>query len=183
MKQYDTIFLDRDGTLNPDPGYINSLDQFTFYDFTMDALKSLSAAGNRFCIITNQSGVGRGKIKVEDLSEIHDYILNQFYENGLELLGIYYCPDHPDEATEFRKPGTGMFHQAAKDHHIDLGRSIMIGDAFSDIQAGVNLGMDTMLVLTGRGQETQSKLGNLSPTIIAQDLMDGTHQILDMKTA
>jgi len=76
MKQYDTIFLDRDGTLNPDPGYINDLSQFNFFDFTMEGLKILSENGNRFCIITNQSGIGRGMIEVDKLSEIHDYILN-----------------------------------------------------------------------------------------------------------
>ena len=70
MKKYDTIFLDRDGTLNPDPGYINALDQFAFYDFTLQALKNLSEDGNRFCIVTNQSGIGRGKIKIDHLSEI-----------------------------------------------------------------------------------------------------------------
>ena len=105
MKQYDTIFLDRDGTLNPDPGYINSVDQFTFYDYTMDALKQLSNSGNRFCIITNQSGIARGIVTLDALAEIHDYVLNAFHENELELLGIYFCPDHPDEATENRKPG------------------------------------------------------------------------------
>ena len=132
MKKYDTIFLDRDGTLNPDPGYINVLDQFTFYDFALQALKNLSEDGNRFCIVTNQSGIGRGKIKIDNLSEIHNYILNQFYENGIELLGIYYCPDHPDQATQFRKPGPRMFNQASEDHQIDLQRSIIIGDALSD---------------------------------------------------
>jgi len=181
MKQYDTIFLDRDGTLNPDPGYIKSLDQFEFYDFTFEALKKLSNVGNRFCIITNQSGIGRGIIDIGRLGEIHDYILNQFYENDLDLLGIYFCPDHPDDASDFRKPGKGMFVEASKEHQIELSQSIMIGDAVSDMQAGVNLGMDTMLVLTGRGEETLSILGHLSPTIIADNLLEGVKQIMDQK--
>jgi D,D-heptose 1,7-bisphosphate phosphatase len=181
MKKYDTIFLDRDGTLNPDPGYINALDQFAFYDFTLQALKNLSEDGNRFCIVTNQSGIGRGKIKIDHLSEIHNYILNQFYENGIELLGIYYCPDHPDQATQFRKPGTKMFNQASEDHQIDLQRSIMIGDALSDLEAGVNLTMDTMLVLTGRGKDTQQNLGPISPTYIVQDLMDGANKLIGIR--
>ncbi len=179
MKQYDTIFLDRDGTLNPDPGYINRLDQFSFYDYTMDALKQLSDAGNRFCIITNQSGIGRSIIDTEDLSEIHDFILNEFYKHDLNLLGIYYCPDHPDHATENRKPGIGMITQAAKDHGIDLPNSIMIGDAVSDIEAGVNSRMDTMLVLSGRGQDSRKKLGDISPTFIANDLAEGANQIME----
>ncbi|MBT6417202.1 MAG: HAD-IIIA family hydrolase [Candidatus Marinimicrobia bacterium] len=178
MKQYDTIFLDRDGTLNPDPGYINSIDQFEFYDFTMDALKQLGNAGHRFCIITNQSGIGRGIVDINRLGEIHDFILNEFYNNNLNLLGIYFCPDHPDNASDFRKPGIGMFNQAASDHSIELANSIMIGDAVSDIEAGINSRMDTMLVLTGRGEDTQKKLGSITPTFIVKDIMDGAQQIL-----
>ena len=74
MKKYDCIFLDRDGTLNPDPGYISSLNDFIFFDFTLSALKQLAKAGNRFCIITNQSGISRGLIQQDSLQEIHDYI-------------------------------------------------------------------------------------------------------------
>ena len=76
MKKYNTIFLDRDGTINPDPGYISSLEQFKFYDFTFDALISLAKNKNRFCIITNQSGVSRGLINPKDLNNIHNYIKN-----------------------------------------------------------------------------------------------------------
>ena len=74
MRKYNTIFLDRDGTLNPDPGYISSLDQFEFYDFTIPALQRLAYSGNRFCIVTNQSGVSRGLIDQDDLNKIHVYL-------------------------------------------------------------------------------------------------------------
>ena len=73
-KKYNCIFLDRDGTLNPDPGYISSIKSFGFYDFTLDALRKISSKKNVFCIISNQSGVGRGLIKKEDLEEINDFI-------------------------------------------------------------------------------------------------------------
>ena len=88
MKKYNTIFLDRDGTINPDPGYISSLDQFAFYDFTFSALKRLTQDGNRFCIITNQSGVSRGLINPLELDKIHDYVKNQFMENSIPLLEL-----------------------------------------------------------------------------------------------
>ena len=74
MKSYDCIFLDRDGTLNYDPGYISCLDDFNFFDFTINTLEKLSKSGNRFCIITNQSGVDRGIIRYESLREIHTFI-------------------------------------------------------------------------------------------------------------
>ena len=177
MKKYDTIFLDRDGTLNHDPGYINTLDDFAFFDFTFEALKLLEIFGDHFCIITNQSGVGRGIINIDELSRINSYILDEFYVNKLSLLGIYYCTDHPDNPTHFRKPGVGMFDKASKDNNIDLKRSIMIGDTVSDIEPGLKLGMDTMLVLTGKGEESKSKLGEISPTYIAQNLLDGAKQL------
>ena len=86
MKKYDCIFLDRDGTLNPDPGYISSLNDFIFYDFTLPALKQLAKAGNRFCIITNQSGISRGLIQQEHLQEIHDFITMEFEKNNIESI-------------------------------------------------------------------------------------------------
>ena len=177
MNKYDTIFLDRDGTLNPDPGYINSLDQFGFYDFTIPALKKMSEYCAGFCIITNQSGLSRGLIKIDELSKINNFILNEFYRNKLNLRGIYFCPDHPDNATINRKPGIGMFKIAAKDHNIDLKNSIMIGDALSDIEAGLNLNMDTMLVMTGRGKRSKENLGKFDPKFIVDDLMDGAKSL------
>ena len=91
MKDYDTIFLDRDGTINPDPGYISMLDDFQFFDFTISSLKKLADGGNRFCIVTNQSGVDRGLIEQRNLDEIHTFIQNEFQINNIPLLGIYVC--------------------------------------------------------------------------------------------
>ena len=88
------------------------------------------------------STVGRGIINIDELSKINSFILDEFYVKKLSLLGIYYCTDHPDNATDFRKPGVGMFDKASKDNNIDLKRSIMIGDAVSDIEPGVKLGME-----------------------------------------
>ena len=87
MKNYDCIFLDRDGTINSDPnGYISSLQNFNLYDFTIPALKRLSELGNKFCIITNQSGISRGLIKEENLNFIHDYIYRIFEQHEIKLL-------------------------------------------------------------------------------------------------
>ncbi len=179
MKTYEAIFIDRDGTLNPDPGYINSLEQFAFYDFTLPALKLLARHGHRFCIVTNQSGVGRGIIALRDLEKIHRYIENKFRENRIPLLGIYYCPDHPERASIRRKPGPGMFFEAAREHQLNLTRCLMIGDAGSDVLAGAKLGMETMLVLTGRGSQTVELLpGNDQPTYVVKNLLDGAHLII-----
>lgn len=183
MKKYDTLFLDRDGTLNPDPGYIRELEQFAFYNYTLTALKILSQAGFRLCIVTNQSGIGRGLIDPQKLQEIHEYIIDEFHKNDINLLGIYQCPDHPEKPTKFRKPGPGMFHQAAREHGITIEKSLMIGDAVSDIEAGVNLNMDTMLVLTGKGKvalKTMDRNNNprVKPTYVADNILAGAELLI-----
>jgi len=178
MKTYNCIFLDRDGTLNPDPGYIPSLDQFSFFDYTIPALKKMAEAGNRFCIVTNQSGISRGLIEKEDLEEIHKHIESEFKKNDIPLLGIYVCEDHPEQGTERRKPGPGMFLEAEMEHDLNLMDCLIIGDSAADIEAGEMLGMDTMLVLTGRGTETIDFLPEYEmPTYIVENIKDGVRKI------
>ena len=179
MKIYDCIFLDRDGTINSDrKGYINSLQNFNLYDFTIPALKRLSELGNKFCIITNQSGISRGLIKEENLNFIHDFIYRIFKQHEIKLLKIYTCFDHPDNATDRRKPGIGMFLEAKRDYGFDLKKCLMIGDSYADMKAGSLQGMDTMLVLTGHGQKTLGILGKKeTPTYIVKDLYDGVEKL------
>ena len=180
IKKYDTIILDRDGTLNFDPGYINSLDDFKFYDFTFEALKNLKFFSERFCIITNQSGVARGIVDPSILSMIHDHILNTFFDQGLNLVGIYYCTDHPGSSTINRKPGIGMFEKAADDHNIDLKKSLMIGDSHCDIEAANNCSMESVLVLTGNGEKTKNIL-DINPTYISKDLNSISKNLMSSK--
>ena len=171
MKSYDCIFLDRDGTLNYDPGYISCLEDFNFFDFTIDTLEKLSKFGHRFCIVTNQSGVDRGIIRYESLREIHDFIKSEFKRNRISLLDIYYCTDHPSKKSTRRKPDSGMFLEAQKNYNLDLNNCLMIGDSVDDMLAGQNIPMDTMLVLTGRGKETMDLLKNkVQPTYTVENL-------------
>ena len=178
MKNYDCIFLDRDGTLNPDPGYISSVDDFSFFNNTITSLKRMAETGNRFCIITNQSGIARGLIHQNDLDEIHSHIQSEFDKNQIPLLGIYVCPDHPEKASERRKPGPGMYLEAELEHNLNLLECLMIGDSSADMEAGEMLGMDTMLVLTGRGIETMDNLPEyVIPTFIVKDISEGAKKI------
>ncbi len=174
MKNYNCIFLDRDGTLNPDSGYIDSLDNFKFFDFTISSLMKIANDNNQFCIISNQSGIGRGIIKQEELFKIHNYIKKSFKQHNIPLLDIYFCADHPDSATERRKPGPGMFLEAEIKYNLSLMDCLMIGDSIDDMRAGEMLCMDTMLVLTGEGEKTYSNLLEFEkPTYIVNDLSDG----------
>jgi len=179
-KRYKTIFLDRDGTLNFDPGYISNVKNFKFYNFTFDALKLFNSAGSNFCIITNQSGIARGIIKPNELDQINDFIKNSFKKNKLNLLDIYYCADHPDNPSKFRKPNTGMFEMAIKDHGFEIKNSLIIGDNFCDIIAGNRLGIDTMLVLTGKGKEVNNSK-KIKPTFVAKNILVGAKSVLGIK--
>tara|TARA_Y100001935_G_scaffold228002_1_gene206647 strand:+ start:497 stop:1042 length:546 start_codon:yes stop_codon:yes gene_type:complete len=179
-KRYKTIFLDRDGTINFDPGYINKLKNFRFYDFTFDALKLFNDTGSNFCIITNQSGLARGLIKPSELDQINDFIKHSFKKNKLNLLDIYFCADHPDNPSKFRKPNTGMFDMAIKDHGVEIKNSLIIGDNLCDIQAGNRLGVDTMLVLTGKGQQVRSSK-KIQPTYVAKNILVGAKSVLGIK--
>jgi|LUMJ01.1.fsa_nt_gb histidinol-phosphate phosphatase family protein len=181
MKNYDTIFLDRDGTLNPDPGYINRLEDYSFFDFCIPALKKLSDF--RFCIVTNQSGISRGLIEIDTLNNIHAFVRNSFIENGLNLLQIYICTDHPDKATEHRKPGLGMFNQASQEYGIDLEQSLMIGDSIADMEAARNIGMDAILVRTGNGAESENHyIDSDFPTAVLDNLEKAADWIVGNET-
>tara|TARA_S200000501_G_scaffold213313_1_gene200393 strand:- start:1865 stop:2407 length:543 start_codon:yes stop_codon:yes gene_type:complete len=178
MKKYDCIFLDRDGTLNPDPGYINNISDYNFYDFTLPALKMMSKNNNRFCIITNQSGVSRGLVSINALNTINDFIRKEFNKNCISLIDIYMAFDHPNNASNRRKPSPGMLLEAKKDHHLKLSKCLMVGDSIKDMKAGNYLGMETMLVLTGEGEKTFKNFQNRKfISYFATNLYEGFKQL------
>ena len=178
-KKYDCIFLDRDGTINIDPGYISDVKNFKFYDYAFDALQILSKISKKFIIITNQSGVSRGLIEKNKLIEINKFIYKNFSESNINLLKIYYCTDHPEKATNRRKPGVGMFLEASIDFSIELSNCLMIGDTLSDIVPAVNLGMDSMLVLSGKGKTSIERFDkNFKPNYIAENLLTGAKELV-----
>ena len=117
-------------------------------------------------------------IQKKDLDEIHTYIKSEFEKHEIPLLGIYVCTDHPEKATERRKPGPGMFLEAEMDHNLNLEKCLMIGDSVADIESGEMLGMDTMLVLTGRGLESMNFIPVYeTPAFIVDDLSDGAKRL------
>ena len=174
MIKYDCIFFDRDGTLNFDPGYISKLKHFKFFDFAIEAMILLGNVSDKFIIITNQSGVSRGLIDEVDLCEINDFIMRELTKRNIPLVGIYYCTDHPDFASDRRKPGVGMFLEASKDFDLNLSNCLMIGDSISDIESAIKLQMDSMLVLTGNGERDKHHLvDSKHPKYIAKNILVG----------
>ncbi len=144
-----TVFLDRDGTLNPDPGYIGSPDQFELFPGVAEALAVLKRAGARLVVVTNQSGIARGKFTVDQLTAVHDKLRRLLAAAGAPLDAVYFCPHHPDEGCRCRKPGTAMVEQAVQDLSLDLSRSYLVGDQSRDMQLARRVGAKSILVTTG----------------------------------
>ena len=155
---HKAIFLDRDGTINIDHGYVHKIDDFQFIEGVGKALKQLQDKGYLLVLVTNQSGIARGYFSEEQftqLTEWMDWSLDEDY--GVVLDGIYYCPHHPEGKGEYRedcncrKPKAGMFLQAIKDLNIDPEKSYMVGDKLEDLLAAENAGVKTkVLVKTGK---------------------------------
>ncbi len=152
-----TIFLDRDGTLNPDPGYIKSPDQFELFPGVAEALARLKLAGARLILITNQSGIARGLLSRHNLEAIHKKLRYLLGQAGATLDGIYFCPHHPDDGCGCRKPNRGMIDQAIQELGVDPERSYVIGDHLRDIELAKRVGARSVLVTTGvtRWQELE----------------------------
>ena len=147
------IFLDRDGTLIHDPGYLNHPDQVQVIDGVAEALKEFQLLGYKRVVVSNQSGVARGVVSIEMLERIHDRLRELLAVKGASVDAIYYCPHHPDgtipeyrKDSDWRKPKPGMLLAAAQEMDIDLSRSWMIGDNERDVEAGRSAGCKTILI-------------------------------------
>jgi D-glycero-D-manno-heptose 1,7-bisphosphate phosphatase len=143
------LFLDRDGTLNvrpPQAEYIQNKKEFIFLPGAVEALQQLAANGYEMYLISNQPGIARGVMTEQNLQDIHTYLQEELQKKGVTLSGIYYCPHGWDDGCECRKPKPGMLFRAAREHNIDLSRSIFVGDDERDKEAGDAAGVPTILV-------------------------------------
>ncbi len=145
-----TVFLDRDGTLNEDPGYLKSAADLKLLPGVGPALARLKSAGARLVVVTNQSGIGRGFLTLKDLESIHARLEGLLEQSEAALDAIYFCPHHPDDSCRCRKPARGMIDRAASELQLDLRRSYLIGDHVSDMQLAKSVGATAVLVTTGR---------------------------------
>ena len=173
------IFLDRDGTLNEDPGYLGDPNQVKLLPGTGEALSLLkNELGFKLIVVSNQSGISRGLINKQMVDAVNERLNNLLAEYKTAIDAFYYCPFHPEfsskEESNCRKPSPEMIFQAAKDLAIDLSGSYMVGDSVSDMECGVNAGLKTVLVKTGNGEESFSvlKKQNNFPTFVAQNIIE-----------
>ena len=140
MKQ-KALFLDRDGIINVDHGYIYKIEDFEFVKGIFDLVKLFADAGYLIFVVTNQSGIGRGYYSEEDFTTLSDWIVEEFKKQELKIEKVYYCPHSPKDHCHCRKPQTGMIKQALSDYPIDLSNSWLIGDKQSDIDLALNAGL------------------------------------------
>ncbi|MDF0668339.1 MAG: lipopolysaccharide heptosyltransferase II [Nitrospira sp.] len=176
-----TIFLDRDGTLNPDPGYIKSTDQFELFPGVPEALARLKRAGARLIAVTNQSGIARGFLTRDDLDAVHTKLQCLLAAAGASLDAIYFCPHHPDDGCDCRKPNRGMIDQAVQERQVNLDRAYVIGDHIRDIELAKRIGARSVLVTTGvvpREEGERLKVSGAAPDWIAASLTEAVDWLL-----
>ncbi|MFN8006580.1 MAG: HAD family hydrolase [Terriglobia bacterium] len=182
------VFIDRDGTISEEVGYINHVSRFQVYPWSPDAIRSLNQIGLRAILVTNQAGVARGYFKESMIEEVHQKLRNELGKTGAFLDAIYYCPHHPSAGVppyrmdcNCRKPKPGMLLRAASEFEIDLSQSYVIGDRYSDIELARNAGSKAIFVLSGYGlgeYEYQRQHWIVQPDWIARDLQEATEIIL-----
>lgn len=186
------VFLDRDGCISPDEyGYLSDPAKYSLYPWTGEALRLLASLRYKLFIVTNQSGIARGYFGVEQLERLHDHMRELLRAQGVELTGVYYSPYYKDGIVEpynihheDRKPGPGMFRRALSEHPFALKGSWMIGDRHSDVAFGRNVGLRTVLLLTGNGMQ-EMKDGILErdpkPHFVAEDLLTAARLIAQLR--
>ncbi len=177
-----TVFLDRDGTLNHDPGFLKVAAELKLLAGVGPALARLKGAGARLVVITNQSGVGRGIFTLKDLEAIHARLEGLLEQEGVALDAIYFCPHHPDDGCHCRKPEVGMVERAASELHLDLRRSYLIGDHARDIQLAHRVGAKAILITT-EPVDTQAlgalRAAEAMPDAVAKSMAEAVSWIFD----
>ncbi len=160
------VFLDRDGTIIEHVHYLKDPSKVTIVQGGIEALRALQSDGFLLVVVSNQSLVGRGFGTVEEVEAVNARTLELFSEAGVTIDCVKYCPHHPDDACACRKPKPGMLLEASNELHIDLGRSVMIGDNMLDAEAGMNAGCGLSIQINGESKSEYSpRASNLSEAI------------------
>lgn len=183
------VFMDRDGTISEEVGYINHPSRFQVFPYSAAAVKLLNENGWLAIVVTNQAGVARGYFPETMIGTVHELLRTALESEGARLDAIYYCPHHPAVGeTQYRldcdcrKPQPGLIHKAAKEFDIDLTQSWMVGDRYSDIELAGNAGVRAAIVLSGYGRgewEHQRQNWSRHPDLVATDLMEAVRLIVN----
>jgi len=175
------VFLDRDGVLNEDTGYIHRIEDFRLYAGTGRALRRLHEAGYLLFLVSYQSGIGRGYFTVEAMERVHGFLESELDRQGVRLSRIYFAPEAPDQPSRGRKPSPRFLLDARDEFGVDLSRSYMIGDKLADLECGWNAGVRrSLLVRTGHGAQVERDAPDkLRRAVVVDDLPSAVAWILD----
>ncbi len=189
MKTIKAAFLDRDGTINVEKGYLNNPDDVELYPNAAKAIKRFNDAGFVVFGISNQSGIARGYFTADQVREVNGRVMELLVAENAEVKEILFCPHHPKGIVpefsipcECRKPGTGMVKTALEKYGFTLSESVVIGDKICDVELGKNIGARTALVETGYGKEEMVKIGETGspkPDFFASGLWEATLLLLN----
>ena len=182
------FFIDRDGTLSEEVGYVNHLSRFRLFPFAVEAVRLVNRSPFLAVLVTNQAGVARGYFPESLVHEVHAAVAGEMKAGGARLDGIYYCPHHPSageppyrQDCNCRKPRPGLLHRAAAALGIDLARSYVIGDRFGDLELAWGVGATGVLVRTGYGRgelEQHAPAWPRPPDMVADHLLEAVVNIL-----
>ena len=175
------VFLDRDGTMAEEVGYLNHASRFRIFPFAAEAIRRLNDAGLPVVVVTNQSGVGRGYFPESLVRTVTELMTQQLAADEARIDAVYYCPHTSADNCDCRKPKTGMLERAAREHSLDLCRSFVVGDRYGDVALARNAQARSVLVRTGYGEGElawHSAKWSIQPDHVAEDLRDATDWIL-----
>jgi D-glycero-D-manno-heptose 1,7-bisphosphate phosphatase len=178
------VFLDRDGTIAEEVGYLNHASRFRMFPFAAAAIQRLNEAGLPVIVVTNQSGVGRGYFPESLVHEVNELMTEQLAKAGAKIDAVYYCPHTSSENCICRKPKTGMLDRAAMEHALDLQHSFVVGDRSCDIEIARNARARSVLVRTGYGEGEltwHAAKWPVQPDFVAEDLAQAADWILGIQ--
>jgi len=175
------VFLDRDGTINEEMGYINHVSRFRLLPEAGTGIRRLNEAGFKVVVVTNQSGAARGYFPASLVEEMHGHLQDLLAAQGARVDAIYTCLHGPDEGCSCRKPQPGLLLQAAEELGLDLSRSYLVGDRYKDMETAARAGVRGILVLTGYGLGEYEHFHDANPgkpRYVAQNLLDAAEFII-----
>jgi D-glycero-D-manno-heptose 1,7-bisphosphate phosphatase len=174
-------FLDRDGTICEEMGYVNHLDRLQIFPFAAAAIRLLNEADIPVIVVTNQSGVARNIFPESLVHQVHQKMISELAAGGARIDAIYFCPHKTEDACECRKPNPGLLERAAREHALDLAASWVVGDRYADLEMGYAAGARGILVMTGYGRgeyELHRDNWPRQPDVLAENLTDAVSRIL-----
>ena len=163
------IFLDRDGVINIDTGYVSTIKDFIFTDGIFEVCKDFIDNDFKLFVITNQSGIGRNYFTQEDFLSLSEYMIKEFKKRSIIIEKIYFCPHKLEDECTCRKPKPKMILDAKNDYNINLEKSWFIGDKTSDMQCAINAGMSNMILINSKYVESKHKFNTVNNIIEAKE--------------